>query len=109
MEAHQDERRRMIRHEESVRREFIDDLLRGDADVAGLVVRGEPFGLDLARPHQVALAVPDGRPVDELALATALERSLADRYAGRDLLVTSKEGRLVIVAPDVVALPPGRD
>jgi Sugar diacid utilization regulator len=109
LEAHQDERRRMIRHEESVRREFIDDLLRGDADVASLVVRGEPFGLDLARPHQVALAVPSGRPVDEMALATALERSLADRYAGRDLLVTSKEGQLVIVAPDVVAQPAGRD
>ena len=29
----------MIRHEESLRREFIDDLLRGDADVAGMVER----------------------------------------------------------------------
>ena len=58
VEGHQDARRQMIRQEESARREFVDDLLRGDADVSRLVERAEPFGLDLRRSHQVLLAAP---------------------------------------------------
>ena len=60
-EGYNDARRQMVRWEETLRREFIDDLLRGDADVGRLVERAEPFGLDMARPHQVALAAPSGR------------------------------------------------
>ncbi len=60
VEGHQAARRQMIRQEEALRREFIDDLLRGDADVSRMVERAEPFGLDLARAHQVALAAPVG-------------------------------------------------
>ncbi len=52
-------RRQMVRREEALRRELIDDLLRGDPNVAGIVERAEPFGLDLTRPHQVALALPE--------------------------------------------------
>lgn len=58
VESHQAARREMIRQEESLRREFIDDLLRGDANVSRLVERAEPFGLDLGRSHRVALAPP---------------------------------------------------
>jgi hypothetical protein len=54
VDGYQDERRESIRREESMRREFIDDLLRGDADVAGLVERAEPFGLDLTWSHTLA-------------------------------------------------------
>lgn len=99
--GHDSERRRMIRHEESVRRQFVDDLLRGDSDVASLVERGEPFGLDFGLGHQVALAVPSGKLVDELAVASALERSIADAYAGREVLVDAREGRFVVLAPEV--------
>ena len=60
-EGYNDARRQMVRWEETLRREFIEDLLRGDADVGRLVERAEPFGLDMARPHQVALAAPTGR------------------------------------------------
>ena len=60
VEGHQSERREMIRHEEALRREFVDDLLRGDADVSRMVERAEPFGLDLGKPHHVALAAPRG-------------------------------------------------
>src|SRR3954447_15418215 len=60
VEGHQAARRQMIRQEESARREFVDDLLRGDTDVARLVERAEPFGLDLGRSHQVLLAAPVG-------------------------------------------------
>jgi sugar diacid utilization regulator len=99
--GHDSERRRMVRHEESVRRQFIDDLLRGDSDVASLVERGEPFGLDFSLGHQVALAVPSGKLLDEVAVASALERSIADAYVGREVLVDIREGRFIIVAPEV--------
>ena len=102
--GHDSQRRRMVRHEESVRRQFIDDLLRGDSDVASLVERGEPFGLDFSLGHQVALAVPSGKLVDEVAVASALERSIADAYVGREVLVDIREGQFIIVAPEI---PPG--
>src|SRR5829696_1176633 len=46
VDGHQAERREMIRHEEAQRAQFVDDLLRGDADVSRLVERAEPFGID---------------------------------------------------------------
>ena len=42
-------RREMMRREETQRRELIEDLLRGDADVGALVERAQPFGLDMGR------------------------------------------------------------
>src|SRR3712207_8487787 len=60
IDGHQSERREMIRHEEALRAEFVDDLLRGDADVARMVERAEPFGLDLGGAHPVGLAPPEG-------------------------------------------------
>jgi sugar diacid utilization regulator len=103
VEGHESERRRRIRHEESVRRQFVDDLLRGDSDVASLVERGEPFGLDFGLGHLVALAVPGGKLMDEPAVAAALERSVADAYAGREVLVDARDGRFVVVAPELGA------
>jgi sugar diacid utilization regulator len=99
VDGHQSERREMIRHEEALRREFIDDLLRGDADVARMVQRAEPFGIDLGRPHHVVLAAPQGGggPVDRSA--SALERLVVDRFGDRDVLVATKDGRVVVVVP----------
>jgi sugar diacid utilization regulator len=103
VDGHQSERREMIRHEEALRREFIDDLLRGDADVAGMVQRAEPFGIDLGRPHHVALAVlrSGEGPVDRAA--TALERAVVDRFGDRDVLIDTKDGRVVAVVPAATA------
>jgi hypothetical protein len=61
VEAYTEARRHMVRWEETLRREFIEDLLRGDADVGRLVERAEPFGLDMTRQPQVALTAPSGR------------------------------------------------
>src|SRR3712207_3393504 len=90
IDGHQSERREMIRHEEALRAEFVDDLLRGDADVARLVERAEPFGMDLGGSHHVALAALEGSdgPVDRAA--TVLERVVVDRYGDRDVLVATK-------------------
>ncbi len=99
VEGYQNAGQQLIRHEETVRREFIDDLLRGDANVAGIVQRAEPFGIDLAAWHQIVLAGPrnDVR-VDEHD-GTVLEREVLGRYGDRDVLVTTKGGYLVALVP----------
>src|SRR5687768_10084623 len=76
VDGHQSERREMIRHEEALRREFVDDLLRGDADVSRMVERAEPFGIDLGKAHHVALAAPCGAggAIDRAAIV--LERAV---------------------------------
>jgi sugar diacid utilization regulator len=92
-------RRDLVRREESLRREVIDDLLRGDSDLGTLVERAEPFGLDLARVHQVALAAPARRLPDADTAITALEAVMFDRLGDRDVLVATKDGLLVVLAP----------
>jgi sugar diacid utilization regulator len=92
-------RRDLVRREETLRRELIDDLLRGDSDLGALVDRAEPFGLDLARVHQVALAAPSRRLPDTATAITALEAVIFDRLGDRDVLVATKDGLLVVLAP----------
>ncbi|PSK67772.1 hypothetical protein B0E53_00243 [Micromonospora sp. MH33] len=98
-------RRELVRREETLRRELVDDLLRGDSDLGGLVERAEPFGLDLARVHQVALAAPGHRLPDTEAAISALERVIFDRLGDRDVLVATKEGLLVVIAPADTVTP----
>lgn len=103
-EGHAEAGREMIRREETLRRDLIEDLLRGDAHLSELVERAEPFGLDLTRAHQVALAQP-GQGIASIAAATsALERVVLDRFGDRDVLVATKEGLVVVLA---VAVAPG--
>ncbi|MDN5747803.1 MAG: helix-turn-helix domain-containing protein [Pseudonocardia sp.] len=92
-------RREMMRSEETLRRELIEDLLRGDADVGALVERAEPFGLDMGQPHQVALAAPSGRLADAEAAVGSLERAVVQGIGDRDVLVATKDGCIVVVAP----------
>lgn len=97
IDGHQAARRQMIRHEESARHEFVDDLLRGGADVARLVERAEPFGLDLGRLHQVLLA--EAPATDIGRVATPMERAVVDRFGDRDVLVAAKGSVLSIIIP----------
>lgn len=92
-------RRDLVRREEALRREVMDDLLRGDADVGALVERVEPFGVDLARAHRVAVAVPGSRQPDTATAVGALESVILDRLGDRDVLVAAKQNRLVVIAP----------
>jgi sugar diacid utilization regulator len=105
-EGYADARRDLVRREETLRRELIDDLLRGDSDLGTLVERAEPFGLDLARIHQVALAAPSRRLPDADTAISALEAVVFDRLGDRDVLVATKDGLLVVLAP---AQPPAAD
>lgn len=110
VEGHQAARRQMIRQEESTRREFVDDLLRGDTDVARLVERAEPFGLDLGRNHQVLLAAPVDSATRLDRAAVAMERVIVDRFGDRDVLVATKDDLLVILIPgDLRDVVSGRD
>jgi sugar diacid utilization regulator len=103
-EAYAVARRDLVRREVTLRRELIDDLLRGDSDLGALVERAEPFGLDLARMHRVALAAPSARLPDTDAAISALESVVFDRLGDRDVLVATKDGLLVVLVPaDVTA------
>ncbi|WP_298798087.1 helix-turn-helix domain-containing protein [Pseudonocardia sp. 73-21] len=104
-EGHTEARRQAVRWEETLRHEFIEDLLRGDGDVGRLVERAEPFGLDMARPHQVALAEPTGRLDEATAAISSLEHAVVHRVGDRDVLVATKDGLIVVVAPLDTDLP----
>jgi sugar diacid utilization regulator len=97
-EGHAEAGREMVRREETLRRELVEDLLRGDAHLSALVGRAEPFGLDLTRAHQVALAQPAQRLSSIEAATSALERVVLDRFGDRDVLVATKEGLVVVLA-----------
>ena len=99
VDSHQAARREMIRHEESLRREFIDDLLRGDADVSRLVERAEPFGLDLGQSHRIALAEPNESEQSVDRAAIVIERAVVDRFGDREVLVATKDGKVVVLVP----------
>jgi len=109
-EGHAEAGREMIRREETLRRELVDDLLRGDAHLSELVGRAEPFGLDLTRAHQIALAQPAHRIPSIAAATTALERVVLDRFGDRDVLVATKDGLVVVLAlADATGAPSSSD
>jgi sugar diacid utilization regulator len=97
-DGHAEAGRELVRREETLRRELVDDLLRGDAHLGELVERAEPFGLDLTRAHQVALAQPGKRLASITAATSALERAVLDWFGDRDVLVATKEGLVVVLA-----------
>ncbi len=105
VEGYQNAGQQLIRQDETVRREFIDDLLRGDADVAGIVQRAEPFGIDLTAWHQIVLAGPRNDVRVDEGDGTVLEREVLGRYGDRDVLVTTKGGYLVALVPASPANP----
>ncbi|GAA1520825.1 PucR family transcriptional regulator [Kribbella lupini] len=103
VDSYQAATRQLIRHEESLRRELVDDLLRGDSDLSRIVERAEPFGLDLGRAHHVVLATSDaGLPEGELTVSV-LERFVLDQLGDRDVLVATKDDLLVVLIPAVTS------
>ncbi|MEU6158863.1 helix-turn-helix domain-containing protein [Streptomyces sp. NPDC047130] len=98
-EGYERAQRQAIRQEEAARREFIDDLLLGRSDLGRLAERAGRFGLRLARAHQVAVAegpvaYDEGEPVPR-----QVARAVTARFDSRRILVTTKDGRLLCVAP----------
>ncbi|MFJ3710700.1 PucR family transcriptional regulator [Streptomyces sp. NPDC090053] len=98
-EGYERAQRLAVRQEEAVRREFIDDLLYGGSDLGRLAERAERFGLRLSRTHAVAVA-ESGHAYDEGTTAIrSVELALFSRFGDRSILLTTKDGRLICVAP----------
>ncbi|MEV1084080.1 helix-turn-helix domain-containing protein [Streptomyces sp. NPDC050211] len=98
-EGHERAQRLAVRQEEGVRREFIDDLLYGRSDLGRLAERAERFGLLLSRAHAVAVA-QGSKPVEDMHPATRqVESAVISRFGERRILLTTKDGRLVCIAP----------
>ncbi|MFE2481558.1 PucR family transcriptional regulator, partial [Streptomyces sp. NPDC059389] len=81
------------------RREFIDDLLYGSSDLGRLAERAERFGLRLSQAHAVAVASGPEPYADGYPVARGIESAVLTRFAGRQILLTTKDGRLICVAP----------
>ncbi len=94
-------RRAAVRREESLRREFLDDLFANTGDTASLAARAESIGVDLSGPRSVALVNGERVFREGTALVTAIARALAGSAgpAAPDPLVTTREGMLVAVLP----------
>lgn len=88
-----------IRYEEAMRREFIDDLLHGTSDLTRLPERAARFGLQLAGPHTVAVARAESPFTDGDERTRRVESALLLRFGAHNVLIATKEGRLVCVAP----------
>ncbi|MEU5978265.1 helix-turn-helix domain-containing protein [Streptomyces sp. NPDC047315] len=98
-EGHERAQRLAVRQEEAARREFIDDLLYGRSNLGHVAERAERFGLLLSQAHAVAVAqgaepYDDGYPVTR-----GIETSLLARFGDRHILLTTKDGRVICIAP----------
>lgn len=99
-QGYQIARRSMVREQESARREFIDDLLAGGGEVAGLFERAAGFGLNLSGPHAVAVVRADRPFTDGSVPMGVIERAVqrdTDTAASLPALVASKDAQLVVV------------
>lgn len=98
-EGHERAQRLAVRQEEAARREFIDDLLYGRSDLGRLAERAERFGLLLSRAHAVAVAQGSNRVEDMHPSIRQVENALVGRFGERRILLTTKDGRMVCIAP----------
>ncbi|MEU1622498.1 helix-turn-helix domain-containing protein [Streptomyces sp. NPDC005722] len=98
-EGHESAQRFLAGQEEAARGEFVDDLLYGRSDPGRLAERAQRFGLRLGRGHAVAVARGVDAYEDSRPVVRRIERELVGRFGHREVLVASKDGRLVCIAP----------
>lgn len=87
-----------VRQEESFRREFVDDLLDG-RNLDTLAERAERYGLRLAVSHVVVAAAAAKPFADGGPVTRKVESAMHAGLGSKDVLVTTKDGLLVCVAP----------
>jgi DNA-binding PucR family transcriptional regulator len=102
-EGYASARRAVVRREEAMRREFVDDLLAGTADPADLLVRAQSYGLQLAGPHTVLLARTAVRFQEASPLLGQVSAALTGPLGAFEALITTRDGELVIVLPALSA------
>ncbi|KRV49770.1 regulator [Wenjunlia vitaminophila] len=88
-----------VRQEEAARREFVDDLLYGRSDLGRLSARAERFGLRLAHSHVVVVARGAEVFDDTHPVTRSVEDAVNSRFGERRVLLTTKDGLLVCIAP----------
>lgn len=88
-----------VRRDEAARREFIDDLLHGRGEPGSISARAERYGLRLAHTHAVAVAEAAGSFDEVHAVTRRVDDALVGRFGIREVLLTTKDGRLVCIAP----------
>ncbi|MEV6113544.1 helix-turn-helix domain-containing protein [Streptomyces sp. NPDC052109] len=98
-EGYERAQRLAVRRDEAARREFIDDLLYGRSDLGRLAERAERFGLRLSQAHAVAVAEGPSAYVEGGPVARRVESAVLARFDSRSILLTTKSGRLLCVAP----------
>ncbi|MET9046769.1 helix-turn-helix domain-containing protein [Streptomyces sp. NPDC004362] len=98
-EGYERAQRLAVGREEAARREFIDDLLYGRSDLGRLAERAERFGLRLSQAHAVAVAQGPYDYDESDAVTRQVERALITRFGNRSVLLATKDGRLLCVAP----------
>ncbi|QFQ99033.1 PucR family transcriptional regulator [Streptomyces phaeolivaceus] len=98
-EGYERAQRLAVRQEEAARREFIDDLLYGRSDLGRLAQRAERYGLRLSYEHAVAVARGTGAYEEGDTVLREVEHALIGRFGDRSILLTTKDGRLVCIAP----------
>ncbi len=90
--------RQAIRREESLRREFVDDLLMGRGGET-LDERAARFGFNLTGSH-VAVVGRTGRSLaDAGPVHRRVESHVLARFGGRDVVTATKDGLLVCIFP----------
>lgn len=99
-EGYEEAQRWSLRQEESFRREFVDDLLDG-RKLETLAERAERYGLRLAGSYVVVVAAAAEPLVDGGPVTREVESVIDRGTTGRDVLVTTKDGLLVCIAPDL--------
>ncbi|MFJ4790890.1 PucR family transcriptional regulator [Streptomyces sp. NPDC088794] len=98
-EGYEHAQRLAVRQEEAARREFIDDLLYGRSDLGRLAERAERFGLRLSHAHAVAVAQGPAAYDEGSAVPRQVEQALIARFGNRNVLLTTKDGQLLCIAP----------
>lgn len=98
-EGHERAQHFAVREEVAARREFIDDLLHGRSDLGRLAERAERFGLLLAHAHAVAVAEGPDAYTEADPVPRRVETALTSRFGDRSILLTTKDGRLICIAP----------
>jgi sugar diacid utilization regulator len=99
-EGYEEAQRWSLRREESFRREFVDDLLDG-RNLDTLPERAERYGLRLVGSYVVVAAAGAEPFVDGGPVTRRVESHVHRDPRNRDALVTTKDGLLVCIAPDV--------
>jgi sugar diacid utilization regulator len=103
--GYEENQRWTVRRDESLRREFIDDLLTG-RDLGQLAERAERYGLQLAGTNVVAAASAAQPFLESGAATSSVQTAMSLRFSSRHVLVTAHEGLLVCVIPhDLVGAP----